>query len=71
MFSESSLGVLTKQITVQEKIGFLGNIKVKCELNQGLVKINLYHVNLNVHSSNTKQAIVLKVVEVSWDGCTI
>ena len=71
MFSESSSGVLTKQIAVQEKIGLLGNIKVKCELNQGLVKINLYYVNLNVHYSNATQAIVLKVVEVSWDGCTI
>ena len=31
---------------------------VKCELNQGLVMINLY-VKFNVHSRNAKQVIVL------------
>ena len=36
--------------------------KVKCELNQALVMISLY-VKFNVHSSNAKQVIVLKVMD--------
>ena len=35
---------------------------VKCELNQVLVMINLY-VKFNVHSSNMKQVIVVKVAD--------
>ena len=31
---------------------------VKCELNQGLVTINLY-MKFNVHSSNVKKVVVL------------
>ena len=41
-------------------------IEVKCDLNQGLVIINL-HVKFNVHSSNVKQVIVLKVVDSRTD----
>ena len=47
--------------------GLRGQRKVKDELNQGLVMINLY-VKPNVHSSNVKQVIDLKVAERRTDG---
>ena len=37
----------------------MGHRKVKCEISQALVMINLY-VKFNVHSSYAKQVIVLK-----------
>ena len=43
--------------------------KVKCELSQALVMINMY-VKFNVHSSNAKQIIVLKVADRRTDGRT-
>ena len=39
--------------------GHRGHRKVKCEISQALVMINLY-VKFNVHSSYVKQVIVLK-----------
>ena len=42
-------------------------MKVKCEISQGLVIINLY-VKFNVHSSYAKQVIVLKVADRRTDG---
>ena len=40
--------------------GHRGHRKVKCEISQALVMINLY-VKFNVHSSYAKQVIVLKL----------
>ena len=40
--------------------GHRGHRKVKCEISQASVMITLY-VKLNVHSTDTKQVIVLKV----------
>ena len=53
-------------MTLPRSIGDRGHRKVKCELNQALVMINLYVIN--VHSSNAKQAIVLKVEERQMDS---
>ena len=50
---------------LEKNQGHEGHRKVKCELNEGLVIINLYKKFI-VHSSNKKQVIVLEVV----DGCT-
>ena len=55
---------LKRKFDEMEKIKVRGHRKVKCELNQALVMITLY-VKFNVHSSNAKQAIVLKVAEVA------
>ena len=46
--------------------GHRGHIKVKYELNQGLVIINLY-MKLNVHASTVKQVIVLDVADSRTD----
>ena len=47
--------------------GHRGHRKVKCEIGQALVMINLY-VKFNVHSSYAKQVIVLKVADRLRDG---
>ena len=44
-----------------------GHRKIKCEISQALVMINLY-VKFNVHSSYAKQVIVLKVVDRRTDA---
>ena len=46
-----------------------GHRKVKCEISQALVMINLY-VKFNVHSSYAKQIIVLKLADRRADGRT-
>ena len=46
--------------------GHRGHRKVKCEVSQALVMINLY-VKFNVHSSYTKQVMVLKVGDKRTD----
>ena len=43
--------------------------KIKCEISQALVMINLY-VKFNVHSGYAKQVIVLKVAYRRTDGRT-
>ena len=51
---------VTEKIRRSEKNhGHMGHRKVKCELIQALVMINL--VKFNAHSSNAKKFIVLKV----------
>ena len=40
----------------------MGHRKVKCEIRQALVMINLY-VKFNVHCSYAKQVIVIKVAD--------
>ena len=59
---------------VKEKIcrfeksqGHRGHRKVKCEISQALVMINLY-MKFNVHSSYAKQVTVLKVADKRTDG---
>ena len=47
--------------------GHRGHRKVKCEMSQALVMINLY-VKFNVHSSYAKQVIVLKVADRRTDA---
>ena len=47
--------------------GHRGHRKVKCEICQALVMINLY-VKFDVHSSYAKQVIVLKVADRLRDG---
>ena len=49
--------------------GHWGHRKVKCEISQALVMINLY-VKFNVHSSHAKQVIVLKVADRQTDERT-
>ena len=49
--------------------GHMGHRKVKCEISQALVMINLY-VKFNVHSSHAKRVIVLKVADRWMDGRT-
>ena len=49
--------------------GHRGHRKVKCEISQALVMINLY-VKFNVHSSYAKQVIVLKLAGGQTDGRT-
>ena len=49
--------------------GHRGHRKVKCEISQALVMINLY-VKFNVHSSYAKQVILLKVADRRTDGRT-
>ena len=45
----------------------MGHRKVKCEINQALVMINLY-VKFNMYSGYAKQVIVLKVADRRTDG---
>ena len=47
--------------------GHRGHRKVKCEISQALVMINLY-VKFNVHCSYAEQVIVLKVADGRTDG---
>ena len=49
--------------------GHRGHRKVKCEISQALVMINLY-VKFNVHSSYAKQVIVLNVDDRRTAGRT-
>ena len=49
--------------------GHRGHRKVKCEISQALVMINLC-VKFSVHSSYAKQVIVLKVADRRTDGRT-
>ena len=55
-----------KSCRSEKSQGHRGHIKVKCEICQAYVMINLY-VKFNVHSSYAKQVIVLKV---ATDGRT-
>ena len=48
-----------KNCRSEKSQGHRGHRKVKCEISQALVMINLY-VKFNVHSSYVKQVIVLK-----------
>ena len=48
-----------KNCRSEKSQGNRGHRKVKCEISQALVMINLY-VKFNVHSSYVKQVIVLK-----------
>ena len=57
-----------KNCRSEKSQGHRGHKKVKCEMSQALVMINLY-VKFNVHSSYTKQVIVLKVADRRTDGC--
>ena len=50
-------------------VGHRGRRKVKYEISQASVMINLY-VKLNVHSSYAKLVIVLKVADRRTDGRT-
>ena len=56
--------VTKKTFADREKVRVItkGHRKVKCELNQGLVMINLY-VKFIVYSSKEKQVIALKVAD--------
>ena len=47
---------------LEKNQGHGGYRKVKCEISQALVLMNLY-VKFNVHSSYAKQVIVLKVAD--------
>ena len=51
-----------KNCRSEKSQGHRGHRKVKCEISQALVMINLY-VKFNVHRSYTEQVIVLKVVD--------
>ena len=52
-----------------KSLGHRGRRKVKCEISQALVMINLY-VKFNVHSTHAEQVIVLKVADRRTDGRT-
>ena len=54
--------VKEKNCRSEKSQGHRGHRKVKCEMSQALVMINLY-VKFNVHSSYAKQVIVLKVAD--------
>ena len=56
-----------KNCRSEKSQGHRGHKKVKCEISQALVMINLY-VKFNVHSSYAKQVIVLKVADRRTDG---
>ena len=58
-----------KNCRSEKSQGHRGHRKVKCEMSQALVIINLY-VKFNVHSSYAKQVIVLKVADGRTDGRT-
>ena len=54
---------VNEKICRLEKVqGHRSHKKVKCEISQALVMINLY-VKFNVHSTHAKQVIVLKVAD--------
>ena len=58
---------VNKNICRSEKSqGHRGHRKVKCEISQALVMINLY-VKFNVHSIYAKQVTVLKVTDRRTD----
>ena len=67
MLSESRIN--EKNCRSEKSQGHRGHRKVKCEMSQALVMINLY-VKFNVHSSYAKQVIVLKVADGRTDGRT-
>ena len=54
---------------LEKRQGHRGHRKVKCEISQALVMINLY-VKFNVHSSYAKQVTVLKWRGRQTDGRT-
>ena len=58
-----------KNCRSEKSQGHRGHRKVKCEMGQALVMINLF-VKFNVHSSYAKQVIVLKVADIRTDGRT-
>ena len=59
--------VYEKMCRSEKSQGHRGYRKVKCEISQALVMINLY-VKFIVHSSYAKQVIVLKVADRRTDG---
>ena len=59
--------VIEKNCRSEKSQGHRGHRKVKCEMSQALVMINLY-MKFNEHSSYAKQVIVLKVADRRTDG---
>ena len=56
-----------KNCRSEKSQGHRGHRKVKCEISQASVMINLY-VKFNVHCSYAEQVIVLKVADRRTDG---
>ena len=59
-----------KNCRSEKSQGHRGHRKVKCEIGQALVMINLY-VKFIVHCSYAEQVIVLKVVDRRTEGRTV